>query len=128
MQQGTKTKVRQLTSEYMEKQELLEEQRRRRRKGLIRRLSVFAVFMILFFALTGFTLLQQQSSIQQQKVEQEKLDEELLQMEKQQSQLSQEIEWLHDPEYIAELARRDFFLTKPGETLFQLPRSSSGSD
>lgn len=128
MQQGSKSKVRQLTSEYMEKQEILVEQRKRRRKGLVRRLSVFAVLMIIFFSITGFTLAQQQTSIHQQEVEREQLENELSLMEKEQSHLTEEIQWLQDPEYIAELARRDYFLTKPGETLFQLPRSSSGSD
>ncbi|MGJ9385068.1 cell division protein [Salipaludibacillus neizhouensis] len=128
MQQNPKTKVRQLTSEYMEKQELLTQQRKRRRKGLVRRLSVFAVLMIIFFSITGVTLFQQQSSIQQQEVEQEQLDKTLSLMEKEQSHLTEEIQWLQDPEYIAELARRDYFLTKPGETLFQLPRTSSDID
>ncbi|SES40847.1 FtsB family cell division protein [Salipaludibacillus aurantiacus] len=125
MQQDNRRKVRQLSSEYMEKQTLLEEQRLRRKKGLIRRLSVFAIIFSLIMGVAGVTLYQQHTSIQAQKEENRQMEEELQLMEREEESLKQEIEWLHDPEYIAELARRDFFLTKEGETLFQLPRSST---
>ncbi|WP_416148126.1 FtsB family cell division protein [Salipaludibacillus sp. HK11] len=127
MEQGNK-KIRQLTSEYMERQALLEEQRRRRRKGLIRRLSVFTFCAVIFLSFVGVTIFQQQASIQAQNTQIEQMEEEFVHLEKEEVRLKQEIEWLHDPEYIAELARRDFFLTKPGETLFQLPRSGTPSD
>ncbi|MCE7791264.1 septum formation initiator family protein [Salipaludibacillus sp. CUR1] len=125
MQQDNRRKVRQLSSEYMEKQALLEEQRLRRKKGLVRRLSVFAIIFSLIMGVAGVTLYQQHTAIQAQKEESRQMEEELQLMEREEESLKQEIEWLHDPEYIAELARRDFFLTKEGETLFQLPRSST---
>ncbi|WP_280772187.1 FtsB family cell division protein [Salipaludibacillus daqingensis] len=128
MEQGNKTKIRRLSSEYMEKQALLEEQTKRRRKGLLRRLSMFASCAILFLSIAGFTLYQQQTSIENQKIQTQQLEEELAYMKHEESRLKQEVDWLHDDEYIAELARRDFFLTKPGETLFQLPRPGNNSN
>lgn len=128
MEQGNKTKIRRLTSEFMEKQALLDEQRRRRRKGLIRRLSMYALCAIFLLSFAGVTLYQQQTTIDDQKIVSQELQDKLANMEREESRLTQEIEWLHDPEYIAEIARRDFFLTKPGETLFQLPRSKTSSD
>jgi cell division protein DivIC len=128
MEQGNKATIRRLTSEYMDKQMLLDDQRRRRRKGLLRRLSMFAFCAILLLSFAGVTLYQQQATIDNQKIEGQQLQDELAFMEQEESRMKQEIEWLHDPEYIAELARRDFFLTKPGETLFQLPRSKTSSN
>lgn len=128
MEQGNKTKIRQLTSDYMNKQALLDEQRRRRHKGLLRRLSMFAFCVIVLLSFAGVTLYQQQATIDNQKIESQQLQGELAYMEQEELRLTQEIKWLHDPEYIAELARRDFFLTKPGETLFQLPRTETNSD
>ena len=36
-----------------------------------------------------------------------------------------DIENFNDLDYIAEIATRNIFLTKPGETLFKLPESST---
>ncbi|MCR6104764.1 septum formation initiator family protein [Salipaludibacillus agaradhaerens] len=125
MQQDNQKKIRRLTSEYMEKQVQMEEQRLRRQKGLVRRLSVFAVVFLIILGAGGSVLYQQHVSIQKQQETNESLEKELVVMEKEASQLEQEIKWLNDPEYIAELARRDYFLTQDGEILFQLPRQST---
>ncbi|UTR12454.1 septum formation initiator family protein [Evansella sp. LMS18] len=128
MMNGQKGKVRQLTSEYMEKQAILHEQKLRRRKGLIRRLTVFGFVCALIVVFTGVTLYNQHMVIQEQEAKQNELDKEMLTLEKEAKELTEEIELLQDPDYIAEIARRDFFLTKPGETLFQLPRRDTSSD
>ncbi|WP_096186160.1 FtsB family cell division protein [Evansella halocellulosilytica] len=127
MKEEQKQNIRKLSSEYMEKQALLHEQKLRRRKGLIRRLTVFSFIMAAIIIFTGITLYNQQATMDEQKNELQQLEEELTTMERQEAALEEEIDLLHDPEYIAEIARRDFFLTKPGETLFQLPRSSSSN-
>lgn len=123
MEEGRKTQIRRLTTEYMERQEQLEEQRQRRKKGLKRRLSVFGAGMFLLSLIASVTLFQQHSTIQESEQENQQLEQQLADMETEGTELEAEIEALHDDEYIAELARRDFFMSKPGETLFQLPRS-----
>lgn len=126
--ESPKGNVRRLTSEYMEKQAVLHEHKLRRRKGLIRRLTVFGLIIVVFMVFTGITLYSQITTIQEQEVRQQSLEEELFMLEREEAHLTEEIELLHNPDYIAEIARRDFFLTKPGETLFQLPRSKTSSD
>ncbi|MFA9559796.1 septum formation initiator family protein [Evansella sp. AB-rgal1] len=128
MQNNSKGNVRKLTSEYMEKQSKLQEYNQRRRKGLARRLTVFGTFIALFFIFIGYTLYNQQNTLQEIKSEKQEVEERLLFLKNEEVKLEEEIVLLQDPEYIAEIARRDFYLTKPGETLFQLPRSSSSSD
>ncbi|MBB5174896.1 FtsB family cell division protein [Texcoconibacillus texcoconensis] len=119
------TKVETLKSAYYEQQQRLDEQKRRRRKGLYRRLSIAGLFMITFLIFTSVTLHSQANSIEQQKEEKNVLEQELEQLKAEEQDLRQEVDNLHDYEYIAEIARRDYFLTKPGETLFQIPNSSS---
>ncbi|SDO59835.1 FtsB family cell division protein [Alkalicoccus daliensis] len=123
MEEGRKTQIRRLTTEYMERQEQQEEHRQRRLKGLKRRLSVFGAGVLLFFLIASVTLFQQHATIQESEQENQQLEQRLAEMETEGKELEAEIEALHDEEYIAELARRDFFMSKPGETLFQLPRS-----
>ncbi|MDG5789992.1 septum formation initiator family protein [Evansella sp. AB-P1] len=127
MNSNQKGNVKRLTTEYMEKQGLLQEQKLKRRKGLRRRLSVYAIGFSVFFVLIGITLMNQQTAIQEQNVEKQLLEEELLSLQNKESDLREEIELLQDPEYIAEIARRDYYLTFPNETLFQLHQSSTSS-
>jgi cell division protein DivIC len=114
-----------LASKYAKEQEQLQEQKRRRRKGLIRRMSIFGVLMAAGLIFTVYTLFTQHSTMNQQQQEQAELDQHLVELEQEEVALREEKELLQDYDYIAEIARRDYFLTKPGETLFQLPQSSS---
>lgn len=123
MGEGRNSQVRRLTTEYMERQEQLAEKRQRRRKGLKRRMSVFGAGLFLFFLIASVTLFQQHSTIQESEQENQQLEQQLAEMKEEEGALETEIEALQDHEYIADLARRDFFMSKPGETLFQLPRN-----
>ncbi|TMW69948.1 FtsB family cell division protein [Alteribacter natronophilus] len=114
-----------LASKYAREQELLQEQKRRRRKGLVRRMSIFAVLMTAGLIFTVYTLFSQHSTMQQQENEQAELTQQLAELEQEELALREEKELLQDYDYIAEIARRDYFLSKPGETLFQLPQASS---
>lgn len=122
MGEGRNPQVRRLTSEYMDRQEQLAEMKHRRRKGIKRRMSVFGAGLFLFFLIASVTLFQQQTTIQESEQENQQLEQQLAEMKEEEGSLEAEIEALQDPEYIADLARRDFFMSKPGETLFQLPR------
>lgn len=50
--------------------------------------------------------------------EQARLTQELEQMKQTNQDLQQKIELLHDPDYIAETARKKYMMVKEGETLF----------
>ncbi|MBU9722005.1 MULTISPECIES: FtsB family cell division protein [Bacillaceae] len=128
MEKGHKKNIRRITSEYMDRQVLLHEQKLRRRKGLMRRLTVFGLLVIILVAFTGITMYNQHSLLEDLNEEKARLESKLEVLQEEEKDLSEEIQLLHDPDYIAEIARRDFFLTKPGETLFQLPRSTTTSD
>lgn len=128
MANNRKANIRRLNSEYMDEQSMLYEHKLRRKRGVIRRLSVYGFVMVIFMAFIGFTMHNQQQTIQDQVEKKQMLEEELSVLTDNELELKDEIALLHDPEYIAEIARRDFYLIMPGETLFQLPRTSSNSD
>lgn len=118
--------IRRIQSQYVEEQFLLQEKLARRKKGLIRRLTISTVGIIIFIGFTFFTISNQNKLIQEQEATKSRLEEELQALQNKEEELLLEIENLHDPEYIADIARRDFYLSNPGETLFPLPRTSSG--
>lgn len=55
------------------------------------------------------------------KEEKQKADEELVALKKDETILKEEIIKLNDEEYIAKLARKDFFLSDSNEIIFNLP-------
>ncbi|AOM84615.1 FtsB family cell division protein [Salisediminibacterium beveridgei] len=123
-----KERIRQLTEEVERKHRIYEEQRLKRRRGLMRRLSVFAAVILLFTGFAGFTIYQQSEQMAEQEAEIARLEVQQQELKSEELRLESEIESLQDPEYIAEIARRDFFLTKPGETLFQIPEHQETGD
>ena len=65
--------------------------------------------------------LEQNDVIAQKQQELDRMKEKVREANEQQVELSYQIKRLQDPDYIAEIARRDYFLSKPGETIFKTP-------
>ncbi|SES24487.1 FtsB family cell division protein [Salisediminibacterium halotolerans] len=128
MDQPGKNRIREWTEELERKRAREEEQRRKRRRGLVRRLSVFGVIMLLFTAASGYTYYDQKQTLNEQERQYNEHRAELAELEEKEEELALEIKRLQEPEYIAEIARRDYFLSNSDETLFQLPRDDSDQD
>lgn len=120
----TKSNITRIQSQYVEEQKLLQEKLARRKRGIIRRLTAFSIVAAIFISFTVFTINNQKQIMEEQQATKARLEEELKSLQKEEKELLLEIENLHDPEYIADIARRDFYLTNPGETLFPLPRKA----
>jgi cell division protein DivIC len=106
---------------YVRQQELITKSTQKRRKRLVRRLTVF---FLLVFTISGMlisTLLSRAEVLEQKKHEMEKMEEKLSHLEKRQTILEEEIVKLNDDDYIAKLARRDYFLSDEGEIIFNIP-------
>ena len=113
--------VRRIKSDYVAEHEAIQEKLARRRKGIIRRLTAVTLGVFMFIGFATYTIYNQGAFIQEQQAEKNRLEEELQVLQQEEEELSDVIKNLYDPDYIAEIARRDFYLTKPGETLFQVP-------
>lgn len=113
--------VRRIKSDYVTEQEAIQEKLARRKKGVLRRLTAVTIGLAIFIGFAVYTIYDQQAFIKEQEAERNRLAEELQALELEEEELLNEINNLYDPDYIAEIARRDFYLTKPGETLFQVP-------
>ncbi|KZZ86537.1 FtsB family cell division protein [Bacillus sp. SJS] len=114
-------KVTQLQSQYMQQQERNDQILKRRKRGLFRRLTVFGAIVALFaiFIITG--MINQSAALSEQAEQKDKLTSELKDLKKEQSMLQEEIGKLNDDDYIAELARRDYFLSGENEIIFSSP-------
>ena len=67
------------------------------------------------------TLISQSSVLEKKGAEHGELKQELAGLKKKQVILNEEIVKLNDDEYIAKLARRDYFLSEGDEIIFNLP-------
>ncbi|WP_349409076.1 FtsB family cell division protein [Pseudalkalibacillus sp. SCS-8] len=120
-------KVTALNENFMNEEKLKSERARRRKKGLVRRLVVFGVLVVIMFAVMITTLTSQASVIAEKKEEKQKVEQRLEEVKNEKAQLTEEVNKLQDPDYIGEVARRDYNMSKPGETIFKLPKKKEES-
>jgi cell division protein DivIC len=92
-----------------------------KRKGLIRRLTFLVVLALMVTFSIVSTLISQSNVLDQKGAKHEALKQELAGLKKKQVILKEEIVKLNDDEYIAKLARRDFFLSEGDEIIFTIP-------
>ncbi|MEK3870551.1 septum formation initiator family protein [Paenibacillus sp. FSL M7-0831] len=72
--------------------------------------------MVVFLGWACFTMISQQSQIADKSADLAKKKQEQLSVEKTKEQLMTDVKRLNDPEYIGQLARKNFGMYKPGET------------
>lgn len=125
-----KEAVKKLDNDYVRSNEGLVRQRQLKQRNKViarRRLTVFftlAVVVCLFLTWGLFKQNDRLAAKQAQKVEAE---QQLAQVEEQQELLNLQIAKLEDDEYIAKLARKEYFLSEEGEIIFTIPTQGSTS-
>ncbi|WP_439144846.1 septum formation initiator family protein [Virgibacillus profundi] len=113
--------VTRLDSNYMQQYDVYLERQKRKKQRLIRRLVLFSMIVVITIgAMTAYHV--KQRVLQSEKEEQyQQLEEELASLQHQETNLKEEIELLNNEEYILEIARTNYFLSKEGELIFKIP-------
>lgn len=112
--------VARIRSEYMDQYQLQQERNRRRKKRLIQRLVIAGTAMVIIIGVM-ISYHVKQRALYSEKLEQyEQLQEELTILEQEEKELREEIDLLNDEEYILDIARTKYFLSKEGELIFQI--------
>jgi cell division protein DivIC len=118
--------VAKIETSYVQQQEYSDHAAAKKKKKLYRRLSVFFVF-VLFVAYSMVSSILSQASTLDEKVAQKKqYDKQLTALKNQQNSLKQEISNLNDDDYIAKLARKEYFLSNKDEIIFNIPDGNKG--
>lgn len=120
-------KITQLQSQYVQQQERKDQIMKRRKRGLIRRLTLFGLIAAVTSVIVLSTLISQSSAIEEKAEEKKKLESKLAELEKEEKVLEEEIVKLNDDDYIAKIARRDYFLSDENEIIFSLPKKVKSS-
>ncbi|MCA1032826.1 septum formation initiator family protein [Bacillus timonensis] len=120
-----KHNVTPLQSTYKLKHEQNEQLALKKRKGLVRRLTVFGLVVAITAYVIISTLLSQHVAMKEKELEKKELESKLAELQEEKVLLEEEIVKLNDDEYIAKIARRDYFLSKEGEIIFKISEDSS---
>lgn len=123
-----KKKVAKIESNYVLQREQQEHTHVKRRRGLIRRLTFYGICAAILSVLAAITLISQAEALEKKSAEKERVESKLTQLKKDGKLLKEEIIKLEDDEYIAKLARKEYFLSEKGEIIFNLPEKEENRD
>lgn len=107
-----KRNIAQIQNDYQKQMEQQAQRLKRKRRGLLRRLTVFGVIALMFAVLVTSALWSQSSSLKEKEEKKVALEKELKQLQTKQEDISDEIKKLKSKEYVLELARRDYYMSK----------------
>ncbi|GAF66506.1 cell division protein DivIC [Bacillus sp. TS-2] len=125
MIENRRTSIREIDSAYKKQREQELALQQKKRRGLIKRLSAIGIVGGAFATIAFMFIFNQHSTLAEKQEEKLTLENEVQQLLTEEKKLQQDIINYNDIDYIEEIARRDYFLTKEGETLFTLPSKST---
>ncbi len=126
LKRDQKAETREVTSirnDYVRSVEMEGERKKAHRVRLFRRLTVFGLLVLMATIWVGSTIYAQTQTISEKEELRVQALQQLEEVEKQQSQLEEQILLLNDEEYLAKLARKDYFLSDEGEIIFTTPNT-----
>lgn len=123
-----KKKVAKMENPYVAQQEKKVQTVEKKKRGLMRRLTLYSVFAAVFLIFAVSTLITQNVALDEKVQQKEELKGKLADLKKDETLLKEEIVKLNDDDYIAKIARRDYFLSEKGEIIFTLPKGKEDSD
>ncbi len=113
-----------LDNAFTKQQQIKEKATARKRKLLFRRLTLFVIIAGAITYLLVSTLISKNSELAAQKANKVKLENNVAELKTEKSMLKDQIIKLNDDNYIAKLARTEYFLSKKGEIIFNIPKSN----
>ncbi|MBC1478530.1 FtsB family cell division protein [Listeria welshimeri] len=119
------SKVARIENRYIKDTATLKKTRNRRRIALFRRLVFMAIIFVVVGGLLTITYTKQVLSLNEKKEKQVQVDKKMVAMKDEEEALNDQIKKLHNDDYIAKLARSEYYLSKDGEIIFNIPEENS---
>lgn len=89
-------------------------------KGQIRRKRIVYLIMGSFLIWASYNWFEQSKAVQAKEEELLQLEQQLSTYQQEKEMLDYKIQRLYDPEYLANLARSNLYMSKPGEIIFTI--------
>ncbi|MCP3764510.1 septum formation initiator family protein [Domibacillus sp. A3M-37] len=119
-----KEKVASLKNAFVMSEEKRSMFKMQHKRKLMRRLAAFTAVTLIILGTLLSGLITQTGSLKEKEQELAEAKSTLSGLEQQQKQSEEELVRLQDDEYIAELARKDYFLSDDGEIIFNIPEEN----
>jgi cell division protein DivIC len=97
------------------------------KRKLMRRLTAFGAVALIILGTLFSALISQNGNLNEKKQELASAKQSLDELEQQQKQSEEELVRLQDDEYIAKLARKDYFFSEDGEIIFNIPEEKGNT-
>lgn len=120
-------RVTRIKSDYVRQYDAHMELKQKRKKSLFQRLVVFTTLFVIALGVMISYHVTQRSSYAAKQEESELLAEEIGNLQSEETSLLEEIDLLNDKEYVLDIARTNYFLSKKGELIFQVDQSEERS-
>lgn len=114
-------RVKSLQNDYFYETDSQMKALKRQKIGFRRRMIVFGIVATVLLTLLITTYINQTKTLAEKKKLKEEVEQELQLAKEKQEKLNLQIEKLNDDEYIAKLARKEYFLSDEGEIIFTIP-------
>ncbi|MFP5116247.1 FtsB family cell division protein [Bacillaceae bacterium C204] len=116
-----KRSVSKIQTTFVKQQEYAEIASARKKKLLARRLTMFLALASILSYLLISSNISQTAKLNAKMAQKKQLDHELTKLKDQQDILNENIIKLNDDDYIAKLARKEYFFSDKGEIIFNIP-------
>ncbi|MFX3673700.1 MAG: septum formation initiator family protein [Paenisporosarcina sp.] len=115
--------VSSINKEYVRSVERQEKRQQDHKVRLLRRLSAFAVLVVIMMGWITLTMFSQSKALAAKEQRKQEALEALAEVNEEQEMLKSQIIKLNDDDYIAKLARKEYFLSEEGEIIFSIPEN-----
>lgn len=125
MKKKEPTNVAQLKNDYTQAKTLQAHRERKQKRKVRRRISVILLIGSLFIIVLSLRIWNSTQSISKMEKERQQAEVVLKKTENNQEQLNMQIKRLEDENYVAKLARSQYYLSKDNEVIFSLPEDNA---
>lgn len=127
-QRKSSATVASIETEYVRSLQKKASRKNARKVKLFRRLTVFAVIVAVTFGGLTHALIKQKQVLAAKEQQQVEMLAQLEVVQKEQEMLKRQLVKLDDDNYIAKLARKEYFLSESNEIIFAVPENKKKND
>lgn len=117
-----------INKDYVRSVERQEKRQKAHKVRLFRRLAAFVVIVVVVMGWLSVTMYNQSQALAAKEEKKAEALQALQEVQDEQDMLKSQILKLNDDEYIAKLARKEYFLSDEGEIIFSIPENEENND
>ncbi|HSO58726.1 MAG TPA: septum formation initiator family protein [Paenisporosarcina sp.] len=123
-----KRNISSINKDYVRSVERQEKRQKEHKVRLFRRLGAFAAIVVMVMGWLTLTMFDKSQALAAKESEKAEVLQALEEVNEEQAMLKSQIIKLNDDEYIAKLARKEYFLSEDNEIIFAIPENDEKDD